>query len=254
MMSQTGVEWRNGWSMVVTAFFCYGVGGSYPMLTTLFIGPIEQELGWSRMQITAGLMLVSVASVLGVPFVGPLVDRWGSRSIGLPGMIIYCGSLALLYSTSSEIWHWLALWALVAVGVLLTQGMIWVTAVSKRFDRTRGVALAVVMCGSGAVTGFFALLLNWVIQHHGWRAAYLTYGGVGALLTVPLIVMFFHDAGRNTRNTVGHAVAQPLEGIGVKEAILSRAFLRIAIITLLMTSSLLALNVHFLPLMMSLGV
>jgi len=104
------------WLVVFTSTLALAVSVTHVYSTGLFIVPIETEFGWSRAQITAGLAVVSVISVVFAPFVGMVVDRIGSRRIALPGMILYCTALALLSTTTQSIWHWWAMWGLLAFG------------------------------------------------------------------------------------------------------------------------------------------
>ena len=70
----------------------------------VMIGPLEAEFGWTRGQISAGLGVISVVSVILAPLVGMTIDRFGSRSVGLPGLVVYLLGLALLTTSSPSIW------------------------------------------------------------------------------------------------------------------------------------------------------
>lgn len=253
-------EWRNGWSAVLICFVCYGIAGCYSAMTTLFIGPLESEFGWSRTTITLGLSMVGVLGLVLSPFIGLLVDRWGTKRVGLPGLILFTGGLALLSTVSANHWHWWTLWLIVALGAVLAQANVWVTAVSKRFDHTRGKALAIMMCGNGAAVAIYPVFLNWVIETYGWRTGYLAFGGSAALVTLPALILFFHDSGRSsTTPSVAASPSGPpaapraTTGLGVREAMLSTVFLRIALVTVLMTSGIVAINVHMMPMMIDFG-
>jgi MFS family permease len=245
-------EWRHGWSTVLIAFTCYGIAGCYSAMTTLFIGPLESEFGWSRTTITLGLSMVGVLGLVLSPFIGLLVDRWGTKRVGLPGLVLYCGGLALLSTVSGNHWHWWALWLIVALGAVLAQANVWITAVSKRFDRTRGKALALMMCGNGAAVAIYPLFLNRVIETYGWRAGYLAFGGSAALVTLPALILFFHDTGRDSAPAPS-AASRATTGLGVREAMLSTVFVRIFLVTVLMTAAIVAINVHMMPMMIGFG-
>jgi predicted MFS family arabinose efflux permease len=76
------------------------------------------------------------------------------------------------------------------------------------FLKRRGLALALVLAGSGVGSILIPPLTQWTIEHHGWRSAYLMLGGI-ALLGIPLtallvrnrpdaIVVADHSAGSST--------------------------------------------------------
>lgn len=252
MRASTANEWRQGWKTLLSAFFCYGVGSVYTGMLTLFISPLANEFGWSRTVITAGLLGVAVICLFAMPFVGMLVDRWGSKRVGLPGMVIYCSGIALLGTTSGSVLHWWALWLVVSVGVMLVHIMVWVAAVGRMFDKARGKAMAVMMCGNGAIQAVYPILLNWVIENHGWRAGFFSFGAAGALLALPLLIFLFSEGDQRVAST--QVATPPLTGMAPRDAFRSWTFYRIALVTLLMTSSIIALAVHFMPIMTGLGI
>src|SRR3546814_3341741 len=77
-----------------------------------------------------GLSLVSVFGVVFSPFVGILIDRWGSRRIALPGVLLFCMSVGGLSLASPSIISWWLLWALVAIASLTLKPTVWSAAVS----------------------------------------------------------------------------------------------------------------------------
>ena len=58
----------------------------------LFIKPLSQEFGWLRAEISLAASLFTIALAISIPFIGQLVDKYGSRIILLPS-IICCASL-----------------------------------------------------------------------------------------------------------------------------------------------------------------
>lgn len=254
MRASAANEWRQGWKTLLAAFCCYGVGSVYPGMMTLFISPLAAEFGWSRTVITAGLLGASVICLFTMPFVGMLVDRWGSKRVGLPGIAIYCSGIALLGTTTGSVLHWWALWLIVAVGVMLVHIMVWISAVGRLFDKARGKAMALMMCGNGAVQVAYPILLNWVIVNYGWRAGFVSFGAVGALLTLPMLIFLFREGEKRAAPTQVKIAPPPMAGMTPRDAFRSWTFYRIALVTLLMTSSIIALTVHFMPIMTGLGI
>ena len=143
-----GAETRADWLLVLASTFALVASVAHVYSVGVFIGPLEAEFGWSRGEISAGLGVISVISVVLAPFVGLAIDRCGSRRIGLPGLVIYLTGVALLSTATPSLLHWWALWALIAIGTVLIKPTVWVAAIASRFDRRRGLAMALAICGT----------------------------------------------------------------------------------------------------------
>ena len=55
----------------------------------------------------------------------------------------------------------------------------WIVAVAEVFPETmRGLATGVLMTGGGAGLFLMPPFLDWIIDGHGWRGAYVVLGGL----------------------------------------------------------------------------
>ncbi len=251
MVRESTGESRQDWLVVFTSTLALAVSVTHIYSTGLFIVPIETEFGWTRAQITAGLAVVSVISVVLAPFVGMLVDRIGSRRIALPGMILYCTALALFSTTTHSIWHWWAMWGLLAFGSVLIKPTVWMAAIAKRFVERRGLAFALALCGTGIGTATMPLLTEQLVQSGGWRFAYVVLGAGCAAIALPMIVLFFKDQPKLAE--ANDAPPKVLPGLTIREGLLSRQFICMAFASLLVTLAIIGLTVHFVPIMISHG-
>lgn len=255
-MASTGAaaEWRAGWPLPIVSAIGYAAGIAYLYSLGLFIEPLEQEFGWSRVAITSGLTIVSAVVVVFAPFSGVFIDRWGARRVAVPGLVLYCLALAGLSFAGPEIWSWWGLWVFVAFGALCTQAAVWTSAVASRFDRSRGLAMAITLCGAGIGSALVPILANQYIDQFGWRGAYVALGATAAL-ALPLVVLFFHDAVDKSRRSGGSATRDrdALPGISVRTAMLSTRFLRLAFISLAVVTAMTSMLVHFVPMMTAKG-
>jgi MFS family permease len=246
-------EWRRGWILVLVSMIGLGISTSHIYTMGIFMGPVEKSLGWSRGQISSGLLVNSVVAVLFAPFFGLLIDRFGVRRVGLPGMVIYCSGIMLLSATGRSIWTWYGFWLIVAIGSLLIKPTLWATAIAKNFEKQRALALAVMLCGSGLGSSILPIVTTRLIAAYGWRGTYIALGSGALLLIFPLIFFFLRDEASTTQQqrTVARAT---LPGLEIRAAILSTQFLRIALSALIMTVAMAGLNVHFAPMIMARGV
>lgn len=157
----------------------------------VFFVPMEQAYGWSRSETSLGLTIFLIGAVLGTPLVGALVDRFGPRRVGLPGAALYLASVGLLGFAGPNIASWYMLWTLVAILALGSKPNIYAAAVASRFSRNRGIALGVTLIGASVAHGVTPTLAEFCIDRFGLRFAFLGIAGITALVTLPLLWLFF---------------------------------------------------------------
>src|SRR5262245_32013485 len=111
-------EWRGYWFLPLAAALGYSTAVLHTYSIGPFIGPLQQEFGWSRAQISVGITIAGLAgAAFSVPM-GLLVDRFGPRIVGLIGVLFMTGAIALLGTATGDAANWIFLWCLVAFGNL----------------------------------------------------------------------------------------------------------------------------------------
>jgi MFS family permease len=254
--TKTGsAEWRSYFMLPLAAALGYSTSVIHIYGLGPYFAPLQNEFGWSRAQITIGLTIQTlVNAVLCVP-IGALVDRIGPRSIGLIGVLTVSGAFALLGTATGSHGNWYLLWTILAVGTLPAQATIWTSAVASRFEVSRGLALAVTLCGASIGAAVFPPLATWLIKAHGWRTALLMEGAIWAAITFPMLLLFFRGArdGQRKQSSSQPAPLAQLSGMSLRDGLRSSVFLRLFIASMLFTFTLIALVVHFVPILKDRG-
>jgi MFS family permease len=253
--ASAGAEWRNYWWLPVAAAFGYSTAVLHTYTIGPFIAPLQQEFGWSRAQISAGITIAGLAgAVFSVP-IGILVDKLGPRVVGLIGVLLMTGSFALLGTATGTTANWLMLWSLVAFANLWLQATVWTSAVASRFEASRGLAFGITLSGASVAAAIFPVLATWLITNHGWRVAFMGMGGIWVAVVFPVMFLFFrgaHDRGRNQR------VAVPVDsslatGVSVAEGLRSADFYKLLLASGLFTFTALGIIVHLVPILTDRG-
>ena len=229
-------EWAGGWKLTTAAMLGYATAGLPPFAFGPFVTAIKAEFGWSLTQVMAGLSLSILLGCLLLVLVGLYIDRHGSRRVGLAGLLVMCGAFALLGTATGTTANWLGLWAIVGIGVVLVQPTVWTSAVASRFDRSRGLAIAVVLSG-GALTAAAAPAIGTaLLDHYGWRAAMAGVGGIWLAASFPAVFLFLKNARPATRVASAEPaspasvpapapIAAPApQGLGFQEGLRTRGF------------------------------
>lgn len=249
-----GVEWRRHFMLPVAAGLGYATSVIHIYGLGPYIQPISDSFGWSRTQTTIGLTLATlVQAIFSIP-IGLAVDRFGPRLPGLIGVPLLCGAFALLGTATGNDTQWYMLWALMALVTLPVQATVWTSAVASRFEASRGLALAVTLCGASVAAAFFPLLGTWLIGQHGWQRAAMMQGAIWAAIAFPIIFLFFRGANDTPASRALAAQGPELEGTSLSAGFKSTIYLRLLLASLLFTFTMIGLVVHFIPISTSFGI
>ncbi len=245
-------EWRTGWGLVLAAACGVALGGIQVYATGVFVAPLEAEFGWSRADIAAGLLAPSILGVLFSPVLGVLIDRWGARTLAIPGAAMVCAATAGLSLAGPSIVSWWALWTVFGVAALFQKPTIWSTGVSSHFTLGRGLALAVTLTGTGLAQACLPTITRLLIDWLGWRGAYVALGSGFAVLTLPMLLIFFRDA-RFGRDAASRAVSPAVSGYTPREGFRTRQFWQLFVAAFVITGVVVAFVFHLVPMLTELG-
>jgi MFS family permease len=172
--------------------------------------PVTAEFGWTRTEYYFGISLVSFVNMALATFTGAAIDRFGPRRIAILSSVMLFGAVAFMSTADGSLFGWWARWVIVGIAISAAP-TVWVTAVTARFNASRGLSVAVVLAGSGIGTSFAPIIAHALVEHNGWRGAFIGLPAIWAAVALPLILLFFHDPVRKPATTGGGRQAQPTE-------------------------------------------
>ena len=249
-------EFNRNWKVVLAGALGMALASVGVYVMGIFIQPLEQEFGWKRAEIVAGMTIVSLFGMACAPFVGLIVDRFGPRRLGVFGVLVSCVTLASFSLTGPSIWSWWALWIPVALAGTCMTPTIWTSGVSSLFDAGRGMALALVLGGTALCSTLTPILGNYFIETLGWRHAFLALAAFWGILVIPVVLLFFSSA-RDRNRVVPSSQkidAIALTGIGVREALVSGKYFRLASAGFSATLIVVSLVTGLVPILTSLSI
>lgn len=248
-------EWRSFGILPFAAALGYATSVLHVYSLGPFIGALQQDFGWSRAQISAGLTVAALISAAGCIPVGMLVDRIGPRRVGLIGVLAMCGAFALASTATGETANWLALWGVIACGTFFVQATVWTSAVASRFEISRGLAFAITLSGASIAGTLFPILATWLIGSYGWRTAYVAMSGMWVALVFPLLFIFFRSAKDQVSKQLEARpeVAAVLTGITLAEGLRSPTLYKLLMAAGLFAFTAIGVVVHFVPILTDAG-
>jgi len=152
-----------------TAVMAIGFGGLG--LITVFMGPIEADLGWSRSDTSLGYAFSTAGMAIGGVFWGRLSDRIDVRillAIGAAGMV---GSLLAMSILTSLPVFFMANVAYGGFGFSVVYSPLLSTS-GEWFPQRRGLVTGLVTSGGALGQGVLPFFASFLIEAFGWRWAY----------------------------------------------------------------------------------
>ena len=159
-------------------------GTSYYVVGILAV-PLVADTGWSRSLVYLGFTVAMLSMGTVSAWAGRLIDRRGARLVMCMGTLLTALGLFLLSFVTSEV-AYLALWALLGVGMRLTL-----------YDAAFAALVQVVPSrGREAISyltlfGAFASSVFWVVGHYfnealGWRGTLMAFAVIHLAICLPL--------------------------------------------------------------------
>jgi nitrate/nitrite transporter NarK len=186
-------EWRRHWPLALAALVGYSTIGLQSYGISPFVPSLEKEFGWTRSDVMIGVSVSNFAGIFLNIIIGLIVDRFGSRRVALTGLVVMTGSFALLSTATGSTGNWTLLWLILAVGVVLVQSTVWMRALGKVFDRSRGFAFAVALSGTSILAIFLPGYSTWLIQTYGWQTGFVAVATTWLVITFPVVFLLFRE-------------------------------------------------------------
>jgi MFS family permease len=258
-MNHSGVtaaqEWRRGWTVVAAAFVGFSFFSVMAAATGVFMEPLSREFGWNRAETSSGVSIAGVITAVLSPFFGILIDKWGTRRLALPGLVLMSLLTAAFGLNTGSFGLWIFLWCLFGLVSLTIKSTVWSTTVAAAFEKGRGLALGVMLCGTAFAQMITPPLANYLIDNFGWRVAFVLLGLAWGAIALAVCIPFLRDLHLETGAGSSSAAARrDLPGLSVHDAWRDRALWQIGISTFLMMMLTIGLMIHQFQILVDAGV
>lgn len=254
-------EWKSGWKVVLAALTGFSFFSVLLSATGLFMEPLEQAFGWDRATLSMGPAIATAVTALLSPFYGIAIDRFGSRRLAIPGIIVTMAATSMFALANGSKTQWIVMWLIFGLILTSIKSTIWTTAVAGVFTKARGLALGLAVTGPAIAQTLVPPLGNTLIEHFGWRAAYvwlgLGWGGI-TLLFAWAFLYDAHDRATQARVRAGadNVKRERLElpGLTRRQALRSVGLWQVAISSFVVMAMTLGLSMHLFPILTESGV
>ncbi|MDX2163413.1 MAG: MFS transporter [bacterium] len=258
-----------GWYLAVTLAVTETISwGIIYYAFSVFLTPMEADLGWTRADLTAGFSLMwLVAGIMAFP-VGAWIDRHGARALmtlGAVGAALLVAAWAFVTSLPGFYLIWAGL-GVCAAAVLYEPAF---AVIAQWFHRRRGTALAIVTFAAGLASTIFLPLCDALLRAFGWRVAVLILGLFLGCVTIPLHALMLRrrpgdlglqpdgapsEADLTATAASGTAGLARVVNVTFRDALGGRVFWLLTLGFGLMALSAAAIRVHFIPFLIDSGI
>jgi MFS family permease len=211
-----------------------------------FMPGLEAEFGWGRSAIGAAVSIFLLGLLVLMPVAGRLADRFGSRRVALAAIIVATLAFAIASRSIVSLWTLYATYAAFAVGAAGTSAIVYSRALNSWFNRARGLALGIMISGTGITTAVMPFVLPPVIASYGWRSGYLL---LAVIVALPLLVALPLVRERPSSGAAGKAT----DGMTMHEILRTRTFWILAFAILCISPVFSGVTTHLAPAYRDLG-
>ncbi|MCY1258398.1 oxalate/formate antiporter family transporter [compost metagenome] len=248
-------EFRQGWRILILALL--GIGTSVGVAPLYSFGtlvlPMQEAFGWSREQIQPAIAFLFGFTIVAVQISGWLIRRHGLRPVAISSLVALALGYFAISLMTGPIWQLYAGYSLLAFVGMGTTMVTWTQLVNLWFDRNRGLALAIILSGTGLAAVLLPPVLGWVIAQSDWRAGFWVLGAMPLLITWPLSLLWMRSD-----SPITHAAAEPgtaprLPGMSLRQAALSPRFWLCNVALVLSVTSMIGMVTSTVPMLRDKG-
>jgi MFS family permease len=243
-----------GWVLIITLGITETISwGVLYYAFTVYLAPMEAELGWSRGDMTGAFSVALLLAGLAAIPVGRWLDLHGPRLLMTVGSVAAV-ALVLGWSRVSNLPQLYLLWA--GIGLMMSATLYDPAfAVANRwFDRQRVQALTAITLMAGFASTIFIPLAGFLVQAQGWRPSLVTLAiilAIGTIAPHALILrrkpedLGLHPDGQLATDSAPRPTRQPSMQVG--DAVRHASFRWLTVAFWLATLTTGAVGVHLLP-------
>ena len=229
---------------------------------SVFLVPMQRELGWSPAVLAGAFSLALLVSGLAAPVVGRWVDRRGGRILMTGGSVL--GSLLLLAWSrvrSDQAPLYYLIWAGLGLAMATTLYEPAFAVVTAWFERGRGRAVLLLTLVAGFASTIFLPVATWLVTTLGWRGALVALAGLLAVTTVPAHALVLRRRPADLGLTIDGAqpdpadpaVPRPEAGVSARAALRDPGFWLLSLAFFLGMLATVAVGVHLIPYLITSG-
>lgn len=220
-------EFRVGWRIAILAMLGVAANSNAALLYAWgsLILPLSQAHGWARADLQSGISFMFLGMILGSQIVGWLNLRFGMRAVTYTSLVSLSGVYVAMSLMGNSLVMLYVLLMLTSIASMGTMHVTWTHLINLWYERNRGLALALVLSGTGLAAIVIPSMVSAAIARWGWPSAFWLLAAYPAGIVLPLAVAWMHEpaehaAKKGKRAAVELPIAE-VRGVMLREAVKS---------------------------------
>lgn len=246
-------EFRAYWLPLLAAFV--GITLGVMSIPFYFLGPmikpLEAAFGWSRVELLSASSLMAIGITLVSPVAGWLADRYEARLLVALSLLML-GGCYVAAAMMTELWHFQLIYFLTGFLGGIGGATAITRAIGSRFIHARGLAIGIVLSGTGVASFAAPLFVHALVEAGGWQSVWWALAGLSVLVAMPIAWVGLGTA-KAVPGSAAKAKERPVYGVTLRQAARDPRFYILLISILLFGLPISSTILNLVPMLQDLG-
>ncbi|WP_313296030.1 MFS transporter [Diaphorobacter sp.] len=222
-------EFKSAWRIVILATLGLAINANSSMLYAYgaLMVPLQQTFNWARADLQSAVSFLFLGSVVGSQLVGWLNLRFGMKRVTVISLCMLSLTFVAMTLMGSSIATLYLSFFLLSMASMGTMHVTWTHLVNLWFEHNRGLALALVLSGTGLAAMLIPSAVSAVILRWNWQAAFWLLAIMPVLLVLPLVLAWMKEPARSTTSMLSRSTfsaASVTSGASLREGVRNPRF------------------------------
>lgn len=196
-------EFRRSWKVLVLAMLGVGINSNSSMLYAFgtLVLPLQKAFGWARGDLQQAMSFLFAGAVISAQTAGWLNLRFGMKRVTVVSLLALSLAFLAMTQMGRHIGWLYACMLMLPIASLGTMQVTWTQLVNLWFRKNRGLALALVLSGTGLAAMALPPATAWAVDRWGWQAAFVLLAMLPVVLVLPLTLRWLILPGELTQHS-----------------------------------------------------
>lgn len=250
-------EFKRAWRIVVLATLGLAINSNSSMLYAYgaMMVPLQQTFDWARADLQSAVSFMFLGSVVASQIVGWLNLRFGMKCVTVISLCVLSLTFMGMTRMGPSIVTLYLSFFLMSMASMGTMHVTWTHLVNLWFEHNRGLALALVLSGTGLAAMLIPSAVSAVITRWNWQAAFWLLAALPVTLMLPLVLAWMKEPARAPARVGGQQApaAEPAAGVSLREGVRNPRFWLLNIALSLVVACVVTLVTNGVPLLRDKG-